>query len=218
VVGYDAGSQADAREWFINQAAFNAIAKTLMDKLVEEKGEDASFGIVTSTFTTPNQARWIAEMQAYTEKCYPNLKYLETVEAQEDQKLSFDQANSLLNKYAGEIDGLLAMTSIATPASADAVTQADLCGQVAVVGLGLPNAMKPFVNDGCVKSVVLWNPIDLGYAAVQVMRAAVDGTLVPGATSFDAGRLGTLQVINGSEVLLGDPFVWTIDNINDYDF
>jgi hypothetical protein len=78
--------------------------------------------------------------------------------------------------------------------------------------------MKPFVNDGCVKSVVLWNPIDLGYAAVQVMRAAVDGTLVPGATSFDAGRLGTLQVINGSEVLLGDPFVWTIDNINDYDF
>jgi rhamnose transport system substrate-binding protein len=218
VVGYDAGSQPEAREWFINQAAFNAIAKTMMDKLVEEKGEDASFGIVTSTFTTPNQARWIAEMQAYTEKCYPNLKYLETVEAQEDQKLSFDQATSLLNKYAGEIDGLLAMTSVATPASADAVTQADLCGTVAVVGLGLPVAMQPFVNDGCVKSVVLWNPIDLGYAATQVMRAAVDGTLVPGATSFDAGRLGTLQVINGSEVLLGDPFVWTIDNINDYDF
>jgi ABC-type sugar transport system substrate-binding protein len=218
VVGYDANSNPDAREWFINQAAFNAIAKTMIDKLVEEKGDDVAFGIVTSTFTTPNQARWIAEMSAYTAKCYPNLKWLETVEAQEDQKLSFDQATSLLNKYSGEIGGLLAMTSIATPASADAVTQAGLCGEVGVVGLGLPNAMKPFVNDGCVKSVVLWNPIDLGYAAVQVMRAVVDGTLAPGATSFEAGRLGELQVINGSEVLLGDPFVWTAENINDYDF
>ena len=30
----------------------------------------------------------------------------------------------------------------------------------------------------CVKSVVLWNPVDLGYAAAYVLRAAADGTLV----------------------------------------
>ena len=68
------------------------------------------------------------------------------------------------------------------------------------------------------KSVVLWNPIDLGYAAVYVMRAIVDGTLKPGDTSVEAGRLGTLQVVNGSEILLGPPFVYTKDNINDFDF
>jgi hypothetical protein len=78
--------------------------------------------------------------------------------------------------------------------------------------------MKPYVNSGCVKSVVLWNPIDLGYAAVYVMRAVVDGTLKPGATSVEAGRLGELMIVNGSEVLLGAPFIFTAENINDFDF
>jgi rhamnose transport system substrate-binding protein len=218
VVGFDANSEPDAREWFVNQAEFNGIGKAMIDSLVAEKGEDASFAIVTSTFTTPNQARWIAEMQAYQEKCYPDMEWLETVEAQEDAVLSFEQANTLLNKYGEDLDGLLGMTSVATPSSADAVTQAGLCGEVAVVGLATPNAMKPFVNDGCVQSVVLWNPIDLGYASVYITRAVVDGEFTPDDTSVMAGRLGELQVVNGSEVLLGAPFIFTADNINDFDF
>jgi rhamnose transport system substrate-binding protein len=218
VVGYDANSQPDAREWFVNQAEFNGIAKAMIDDLVAEKGDSAAFGIVTSTFTTPNQARWISEMWAYAGKCYPNLKWLETVEAQEDSKLSFDQATTLLNKYGDQIQGLFGMTSVATPNAADAVTQAGLCGKVAVVGLATPNPMKPFVAADCVKSVVLWNPIDLGYAAVYVMRAVVDGTLKPGDQSVEAGRLGTLNVVNGSEILLGPAFTYTKDNIDQFDF
>jgi rhamnose transport system substrate-binding protein len=218
VVGYDANSVPEAREWFVNQAEFNGIGKTMIDSLVAEQGEDASFGIVTSTFTTPNQARWIAEMAAYAAQCYPNLTWLETLEAQEDTPLSFSQAQTLLNKYGEDIDGIFGMTSVATPAAADAVTQAGACGDVAVIGLATPNAMRPYVEDGCVQSVVLWNPVDLGYAAVYVTRAVVDGEFAPGDTSVMAGKLGELAVVNGSEVLLGDPFVFTAENIGDFDF
>jgi len=218
VIGYDANSVPEAREWFVNQAEFNGIAKAMVDSLVAEQGEDVSFGIVTSTFTTPNQARWIAEMSAYAAECYPNMTWLETLEAQEDYPLSFSQAQTLLNKYGDDIQGIFGMTSVATPASADAVTQGGACGSVAVVGLATPNDMKPFVADGCVQSVVLWNPVDLGYASVYVARAVVDGEFVPGDTSVSAGRLGDLSVINGSEILVGPPFVFTEENINDFDF
>jgi len=218
VVGYDANSTPEARQWFVNQAQFNGIAKSLMDSMAKEIGETGSFAIVTSTFTTPNQARWIAEMAAYAAKCHPKMKWLETVEAQEDNVLSFNQATTLINKHGGDLKGLFGMTSVATPAGAEAVTQAKKCGQVAVIGLATPNAMKPYVNKGCVKSVVLWNPVDLGYAATYVVRAVADGTLKPGATSVKAGKLGDLQVINGSEILLGPPFVFTKDNINGFDF
>jgi ABC-type sugar transport system substrate-binding protein len=218
VVGYDANSEPQAREWFVNQAEFNGIGKAMIDALVAEQGEDASFGIVTSTFTTPNQARWISEMNDYAAACYPNLTWLETLEAQEDAPLSFSQSQTLLNKYGDDIQGILGMTSVATPAAADAVTQAGACGNVAVIGLATPNPMKPFVDAGCVQSVVLWNPIDLGYAATYVMRAVVDGEFAPGDTSVSAGRLGDLQVVNGSEVLLGPAFVFNADNINDFDF
>lgn len=218
VVGYDANSVPEAREWFVNQAEFNGIGKAMIDAMVAEIGEDGSFGIVTSTFTTPNQARWIAEMWAYAQECYPDLTWLETVEAQEDNILSFNQATTLINKYGDELDGLFGMTSVATPASAEAVTQAGLCGEVAVVGLATPNAMKPYVASECVQSVVLWNPVDLGYAAVQVMRAVADGKLQPGDKEVEAGRLGSLEIVNGSEVLLGPPFIYNQENIDDFDF
>ena len=115
--------------------------------------------------------------------------------------MSFQQAQTLLNKYGEDLDGIFAMTSVATPNSADAVQQAGLCEDVAVVGLATPNGMKPYVNDGCVRDVILWNPVDLGYAAVYVMRAVVDGEFSPGDASVSAGRLGDLVVVNGSEVL-----------------
>jgi ABC-type sugar transport system substrate-binding protein len=157
-------------------------------------------------------------MSAYAAKCHPKLKWLETVEAQEDNILSFNQATTLINKYGSDLKGILGMTSVATPASAEAVTQAGQCGKIAVVGLATPNAMKPYVDKGCVKSVVLWNPVDLGYAAMYAMRAVADGTLKPGSTSLKAGKLGELQVINGSEILVGAPFVFTKDNIAKFDF
>ncbi len=157
-------------------------------------------------------------MEGYAGKCYPNIKFLETVEAQEDNILSFNQAQTLINKYGDELKGILGMTSVATPAAAEAVQQNSLCGKVSVVGLALPNAMKPYVNNDCIKSTILWSTVDLGYAAVQVMRAVADGTLAPGATSFTAGRLGELQVVNQSQVLLGAPHVFTKADINDFDF
>ena len=218
VVGYDADAQADARQWFVNQALPNGVAKALIDQLASEIGEDGAFAIVTSTFTTPNQARWISEMEGYAGKCHPNMKFLETVEAQEDNILSFNQAQTLINKYGDELKGILGMTSVATPAAAEAVQQNSLCGKVSVVGLALPNAMKPYINNDCIKSTILWSTVDLGYAAVQVMRAVADGTLAPGATSFTAGRLGELQIVNQSQVLLGAPHIFTKADINDFDF
>jgi rhamnose transport system substrate-binding protein len=218
VIGYDSNSTPDSREWFVNQAEFNGIAKSMIDNIAKEIGEDGSFAIVTSTFTTPNQARWIAEMGAYAAQCYPNMEWLETVEAQEDNILSFNQASTLINKYGEDLDGIFGMTSVATPAAAEAVTQAGMCGKIAVVGLATPNSMRPYVKADCVKSVVLWNPVDLGYAAVYAARAAADGKLKPGSTELEAGKLGKLQVINGSEILLGPPFVFDKSNVDDFDF
>jgi ABC-type sugar transport system substrate-binding protein len=146
------------------------------------------------------------------------MKWLETVEAQEDNNLSFNQASTLINKHGDELKGIFGMTSVATPASAEAVTQANLCGKVSVVGLATPNAMRPYVESDCVKSVVLWNPVDLGYAAVHAMRAAVDGKLTADSKDLEAGRLGKLQVVNGSEILLGAPFIYNKANIGEFDF
>jgi rhamnose transport system substrate-binding protein len=217
VVGYDADASPDARQWFVNRADPAGIARVLIDTLAGEIGEDGGFAIVTSRFAAPVQARWIAEMAAYAAKCHPGMVWLGTGEGEEDGALSARQASLLIRRHGAALNGLVTLTNFATPAVAEAVTQAGKCGAVAIVGLAIPNPMKPHIASGCVRSVVLWNPVDLGYAALYVLRAAADGTLQPGATSLEAGRLGTLRV-DGSEVLLGLPFVFTAENINGFDF
>ena len=50
------------------------------------------------------------------------------------------------------------------------------------------------------------------------LRAVADGKLKPGATEVEAGKLGKLKVVNGSEILLGPPFVYNKANIDSFDF
>ena len=88
---------------------------------------------------------------------------------------------------------------------------------VKVIGLGLPNDNKRYVRQGITPAVILWNTADLGYLSVYAAVAVVKGELKRGATTFKAGRLPALQV-EGDNVLLGKPFVFTKENIDQFDF
>jgi ABC-type sugar transport system substrate-binding protein len=216
VVGYDADAEPQARTFFVNQATFEAIGKALIDSMVAQVGPEAQVAIVTSSLTAPNQNAWIAEMTKYRDENYPGLEFVDTRPSEEDQNLAFQVTNDLLLAYP-DLKGVFGLSSVAFPGAAEAVKQSGKCGEVAVVGLSTPNTMRPYVQEGCVKDVVLWNPVDLGYATIYAVRALVDGELAPGATTLNAGRLGELE-IQGSEILLGDPFIYTAENIDDFNF
>jgi len=106
-----------------------------------------------------------------------------------------------------------------SPAQVDAAEAVKQSGRsdVKVIGLSLPNANKPYVHEGVTDSIVLWNTMDLGYLTVYAADALARGKLNPGDTSLAAGRLKTVE-IEGDNVLLGKPFTFTKDNIDQFDF
>jgi ABC-type sugar transport system substrate-binding protein len=216
VIGYDADAEEDARQFFVNQATFEAFAQALIEDMVAQVGPEADIAIVTSSLTAPNQNRWIEEMKKYIAEKYPKLNIVTILPSEEDQQLAFKAAQDIMKTYPN-VKGIIGLSSVAFPGVTDAIKQAGNCGKIASVGASTPNQMRPFVEEGCAKDVVLWNPVDLGYAALYAARALADGKLKPGDTEFEAGRLGKLKV-RGSEILLGDPFVFTKDNIGNFDF
>jgi ABC-type sugar transport system substrate-binding protein len=218
VVGYDVDLQPEAREWFVRPVQDNELAKALIDSLVQQTGEAAGFVLMVESLDAPETARWIAEMWAYAQACYPDLEWLETVENQGDKVVAYNQTTLLLSDYGSDLDAVVSLTISTTQDAAEAVKQSGLCGRVAVTGLSTPKSVQSYVNDDCVQAVVLWQPVDLGYAAVYVMRAVMDGALQPGSSAVSAGRLGRLPVVNGSEILLGAPAVFDASNIDDFDF
>ena len=64
--------------------------------------------------------------------------------------------------------------------------QASAAGKVLVTVLSTPNDMRSYVMDGTVKSVILWNTIDLGYLTVRVADALAAGELK--ARRYDVRR------------------------------
>ena len=86
-----------------------------------------------------------------------------------------------------------------------------------MTGVSLPNLCKPYVKSGIAPSVILWNTLDLGYLVVNASKQAVEGSLKSGVASIRAGRLGTVAV-EGDQVLLGKPLIFTKENIDRYDF
>lgn len=57
----------------------------------------------------------------------------------------------------------------------------------------------------------------MGYSVVHVAKAMQEGVLPPGSTSISAGRLGSIE-IRGDNVMLGAPFIFTKQNIDQFNF
>lgn len=212
----DANPKTSQREFFVNQASPEAIGRVLVDVMAKEAGPDAPVAIVTSSLTAPNQNEWIKWMRKRIAEKYPKMRILDIRPSEEKQELAFQVTQDLIKAYP-EIKGIWGISSTAFPGAAEAVRQAGKKGKIAVTGLSTPNKMKPYVKDGTVKTVVLWNAVDLGYLTVYTAKALAEGTLKPGTTSLKAGRLGVVQV-KGDQVLLGEPLLFTKENIDRYNF
>jgi ABC-type sugar transport system substrate-binding protein len=218
VVTYDADSRREAREFFVNMATYDAVARAMVDALLKDLGPNprGKIGIVTSSVEAPNQSEWARRIKQLIRK-HPGLELLPEVEHGEDRDLGIRKARSLVlaEKDKGLV-GIIGLTSVAVPAAAEAVRQLEQQGKIVVTGVSTPRDMRDYVKDGTVKRFVLWSPVDLGYLTVHVCDLLRKDKM-PQSGTITAGRLGKIKVTD-REVLLGAPLVFTKNNIDQYDF
>lgn len=212
----DANPETSGRSFFANQVSAKDLGYALVDEMARQAGEDAPFVIVSGTQTAANQNVWMEFMRERIAEKHPQMKELSVEYPGEDQAAAMKATQDAMKRFP-ELKGVFGITSVSFPAAVEAVVGAGKQAEVKVVGLATPNPMKDWIHNGDIESVVLWNPVDLGYLAVYMAKAVREGALKPGATEFEAGRLGKLTV-DGDEVILGPPLIFTKENIDEYDF
>ncbi|MBV9676192.1 MAG: substrate-binding domain-containing protein, partial [Acidobacteriaceae bacterium] len=215
VTTWDADALPDARDYFINQATPKAIGYTLIDEAARLMNKGGEFAIITGALSAANQNEWIAFMRERVTQQYPGMKLLTIRPSDDDHDKAFAETQTLLKVYPN-IKVIIGISAPAVPGAGEAVKQAGR-RDVQVIGLSLPNLCKPYVHDGFIEAVVLWNTKSLGYLAVAVPAALARGTKLTGQPSFNAGRLGSMS-IEGSQVILGQPVVFRKDNIDQFGF
>ena len=215
VLTWDADAEPDARDYFVNQATAEGIGNTLTDEAARLLGGRGEFAIITGALSAANQNEWIAFIRKRLAEKYPALELATIRPSDDDRDKAFAETQTILKVHPA-VKLMMAISAPAVPGSAEAVRQAGR-RDVNVIGLSLPNINKPYVHDGIVQTVVLWNTRDLGYLSVYAGTLLAQNKLQTGARSVQAGRLGTIE-IRGSEIILGPPLMFTRANIDRFDF
>ena len=216
VVTYDSDANADARSFFVNQATAQGIGFTLMDEAARLTGGEGEFAIITATLTAANMNEWRKNIEARLADKYPNLKLVATKPCDDQKDKAQQEATNLLSAYPN-LKCIMAICSPAVPGAAEAVKQAGKAGVVKVLGLGLPSENRTYVHEGVTQAVILWKVQDLGYLTIRSAADLVKGRLNPGATEYDGGQLGTIKVA-GDNLVLGQPFIFNKENIDQFEF
>jgi rhamnose transport system substrate-binding protein len=215
VVTWDADAEKDARDFLINQATPQGIGETLTDEAARIMGGKGEFAIVTASLSAANQNEWIKYIEARLKEKYPEMKLVGIKPSDGDRDRAFSETQNILKVYPN-VKLVMGIAAPAVPGIAEAVKQSGR-KDVKVTGLSLPNMCKPYIKEGIIDSIVLWNTVDLGYLTVYASNSLANGTFKKGDAKITAGHLKDIEVV-GDEVRLGKPFIFNKDNVDSFDF
>jgi rhamnose transport system substrate-binding protein len=197
VVSWDSPIPSGAGEsLFVAQVDFDETGQVMADMAVEILGEEGGeLAILSATPEAANQNAWIAafeEVIAGPE--YESLELVDTVYGNDDADESYNQALALIDSHP-DLELIMAPTTVGIAAAAKAMQDEGLCETVKVSGLGLPEEMQSYTENGCAPQFALWSFVDLGYVAFHAAYGIATGAFEAeeGAT-FTAGRMGEYTI------------------------
>ena len=184
----------------------------LLGSMIGYAGEVA---ILSATTDAPDQNTWIGDMKTAlaSNPKYAKMKLVKIAYGDDDPQKSTTEAEALLSNYPN-LRGIISPTTVGVAAAAQVVETAHKADTVAVTGLGTPNQMRRFVQDGTVKAFQLWSPYNEGLLAAYFAVGVKTGTIAnkPG-TVFQVPGLGAVTV-GASDVINTQPELTTFDKAN----
>lgn len=221
VVAFDSGVAPAGRHLFLNQADMELIGRIqvqMLAKMIDYKGEIA---ILSATSTMANQNIWIEWMKEELKLPeYKDMTLVATVYGDDLREKSYNEALGLFRSRPN-LKGIISPTTVGLAATGRALEDQGLSGKIKLTGLGLPSEMAEYIRNGTCEAMALWNPIDLGYVSTYMAHAlltgAADGKV---GDVINVGRMGDKVVVEtadgGLEIILGAPFVFDADNIDEW--
>lgn len=219
IISYDSDTDPECRDIFINQASAQGIAETQIELIADQVGGKGEIAFLSATPNATNQNTWLELMEKELEKDeYKDIELVDTVYGNDDDQKSFQEMQGLLQSHP-DLKGVVSPTTVGVAAAARYLSDSEYKGDVKLTGLGTPNQMREYVDNGTVEAFALWDPKDLGYLAAHA-GASLKAGRITGAEGekFTAGRLGDYEVGKQGEVVLGPPTVFDEKNIDEYDF
>jgi len=213
----DTDAPSSVREVFVNQATAEGIGTGLTDALLEKMGGKGKYAIVSCGQTAENLNSWIEVQKKVTAEKYPDAEIVDTVYAGEDQAKATQMATDLMAAHP-DLTGLVGECTSSAPGVAQAVKDAGKIGKVFTVGLGTPQSMKPYLDDGSSSAAILWDVQNLGYLTAWAGAQLAEGKEIAATNDVSDKLKGITYDTTSKMLLLGDPLAITKDNVDQFNY
>ncbi len=213
----DSDAPKSGRAVYVAQATDEGLGFSIIDEMVKRVGPDAKIGIVSGEATASNLNAWIGFMQQRVKEKYPKLMLLAPQFAGGTAERAA-QISSDLMAANPDLKGIIGVASTTCPGVAQAIETAGKIGKVIGTGYCSPNTARAYLKSGAFGYTVLWDPSELGYLTVWAGKRLIDGKSFEASNTVEGLSHPVTYDKATGVLLLGDPAVFTAENVDKFKF
>jgi AI-2 transport system substrate-binding protein/rhamnose transport system substrate-binding protein len=224
VITFDSDVNPSARNFFIQDTAYNTIAAGVINAAEKFTGPKAQIAIMSSTPDATIQLAWIHAMKAYIAKRFPHLKIVTIGYGQSVQSTSLTAAEDIIHSYPS-VKAILPIDGAAVVGTAQAIQTLGDKGKIGVFGIGDPLPNRTYFANGSLQALFLWNEVNEGKLVMYVAKLAYENKLKPGHSFTTplgkfmvAARANPTTGATRNSIIFSAPLEFTKANYKKYDF
>jgi ABC-type sugar transport system substrate-binding protein len=176
VFTWDSDAPDSKRLFYVAAVDDVQIGTDIADALAKSMGGKGKVLIFSGQRTAENLNKHVEGIEAGLKK-YPGITILQPyIYNDDDKNKATTMAVQALQAHP-DATGIACSNSPSPPAAGEAIRKANLIGKVKVWGLALPSETKPYLLDGSVTGLYLWDPKKLTYLTAKLVKDALDGKM-----------------------------------------
>jgi len=172
-----------------------------MDNLAKAMNYEGGYICFVGNLTAVTHNIWVDAAIEWQKQNYPKMYLLrDRLVSDERTEVAYEKTMEAIKTYGDSLKGIIGSSSSDPPGAGLAVAEKGLQNKIAVVGTSVGSMAGAGLEDGSIKVVSIWNPQNIGYSAVWIIKEMLEGRKI--TTGMDVPGLGKIDIQD--KVIYGD--------------